>query len=55
MQKAKVYRKHAEECMRLMQQMDRQEHRKMLEEMAQIWLRMAAEREYHLDRKSDAA
>jgi hypothetical protein len=52
--KADDYRKHAEECLQLMKQMVQQEHRQMLEEMAQIWLKMAADREHHIDR-SDAA
>jgi hypothetical protein len=55
MDKANDYRKHAVECMKLMKQMDQQEHRKMLEEMAQIWLKMAAERERHIDHRPEAA
>jgi hypothetical protein len=41
--------------MNLMKQMDQQEHREMLEEMAQIWLKLAAERERHIDHGPRAA
>jgi hypothetical protein len=55
MQKAEDYRRHAKECMRLAKQMDREEHRVMLESMAQIWLRMAEDRARHIDRHPHAA
>jgi hypothetical protein len=53
--KAAEYRKHADECMRLVKQMDREEHREMLLSMAQAWLKMADEREQQIDHKSEAA
>jgi hypothetical protein len=53
--KAAEYRKHADECMRLVKQMDRDEHREMLLSMARTWLKMADEREQQIDYKSEAA
>jgi hypothetical protein len=50
-EKAQEYRKHAEECMRLARQVDREEHRKMVLQMAQTWLKLAEERERFLDNK----
>jgi hypothetical protein len=55
MQKASDYRKHAAECMRLVNQMDQEEHRQMLLSMAQTWLKMAEERERTIDKKAEAA
>jgi hypothetical protein len=52
--KAAEYRKHADECMRLVKQMEREEQREMLLSMARTWLKMADEREQQIDRKSDA-
>jgi hypothetical protein len=53
--KAAEYRTPADECLRLMKQMDQEEHREMLFGMAQTWLKMAEERELIIDKKSDAA
>jgi hypothetical protein len=50
MRKASDYRKHADDCMRLVKQMDREEHREMLISMAKTWLKMAEEREKELDK-----
>jgi hypothetical protein len=55
MQKAADYRTHAAECMRLLRQVDQEDHRQMLLQMAATWLKLAEERESHLDNKPDAA
>jgi hypothetical protein len=52
MEKATDYRKHAAECMRLLRQVDQDDHRQMLQQMAQTWTRLAEEREKHIDNKA---
>jgi hypothetical protein len=52
MQKAADYRRHAAECMRLLRQVDQEDHRQMLEQMARTWLKLAEEREKHIDTKA---
>jgi hypothetical protein len=54
-QKAEQYRKHAAECMRLLRQVDQEDHRQMLLQMADTWLKLAEERERHIDRKPNTA
>lgn len=39
------YRKFADECLRLAKQASTREHRGILEEMAQVWLRLAEDAE----------
>jgi hypothetical protein len=39
------YRKYAEECRRLAGKADAQQHRAILEEMAEVWSRLAAQAE----------
>jgi hypothetical protein len=39
------YRKYAQECRRLAAKADAEEHRAILQEMAETWIRLAAEAE----------
>lgn len=51
MEKPQDYRKFAEECRRLAKQVTNQQHRAILEQMAEVWLRLAADAEQK-DRES---
>jgi hypothetical protein len=52
MRDAAEYRTHADECMRLANQLERKEHRETLIQMAQTWLRLAEKRERSVDSKT---
>jgi hypothetical protein len=41
--------------MRLLRQVDQDDHRQMLEKMAQTWTQLAEDRERHIDAKSDGS
>jgi hypothetical protein len=49
-QKAAQYRKHAETCLQLARQVDQPGQRDALLQMAEIWRKLAEEREQLLDR-----
>jgi len=45
METAQEYRKYAEQCRRLAQQLEARRHRAILQEMSKVWLRLALEAE----------
>ncbi len=45
METSEDYRKFAEECRRLAERAEHQEHKFILEQMADVWLRLAREAE----------
>lgn len=47
------YRKFAEECRRLARRAEDAQHKAILEEMAEVWLRLAAEAEQKGSRQAD--
>jgi hypothetical protein len=52
METAADYRKLAEECRRLARRAEDEQHKAVLEQMAEVWLRLAVEAEQKRPRKS---
>jgi len=55
MRKLSEYKFHAEECRKMAAAMKNAEHKKQLQEMAETWEMLAAEREKQLKKQSKAA
>ncbi len=52
METAADYRKFAEECRRLARRAEDEQHKAVLEQMAEVWLRLAVEAEKKRSRKA---
>jgi len=53
METAKDYRKFAQECRQLAKRAGTDQHKFILEEMAEVWLKLAAEAEQKVPKKTD--